>query len=103
MSDPIRVDGFKARKRMEFPKHNRPRFTSPIRIRSVLWLPALLGLLYGAQEEGTPHLRFQYKYEDRSTYRYFYFCDYVGLHSRRVIPHNGECPLFLMLKEPEKK
>jgi len=44
-----------------------------------------------------PHLRFQYTYDQRGTYRYMLDCEYVG--SRGFVKYraDGECPVFAIL------
>ena len=101
MTDDIRVDGYRVR-RSRTEKNRAPRWTAPVRLRSLVWIAVLGGLLWTVETYGTPHLRFQYTYRDRDAgdrgQRHYVRCDYQGLTIRTVIPENGVCPLFLLLK-----
>lgn len=46
-----------------------------------------------------PHLRYQYTYEDRGSYRYMLDCEYLG--SRGFVRYyaNGECPFFVIIDQ----
>ena len=102
MSGPIRIYGFSASRKKANPSSPRIKFTSPVRLRSMLWVPTLFGLAYGAHEQGTPHVLFQYTYVEFGSQRYYTVCDYIGLHSQRIYPKNGDCPPILFLKPREE-
>ncbi|WP_422363234.1 hypothetical protein [Pyruvatibacter mobilis] len=69
-----------------------------MRLKHLLWLPPVLALLL--IDPGiipTPHLRFAGTYSSTSADPYFHHCDYVGLHSRRISPPDGRCPIIAFL------
>lgn len=76
--------------------------TTPIRLRNLLWLPLAGAAWLALEYYGTPHLR--YAWEGFSMGRgpdapvYFRRCDYVGLHSFRLHPRDGKCPVFMFAK-----
>ena len=74
--------------------------TTPVRLRSLLWLPLAAAVIGGIWHFGTPHLRFAYAYHERGAARFYERCDYVGLHSRRLVPDDGRCPLVTFLLPP---
>lgn len=82
----------------------------PIRPSKLLWLPVVGGIWLAFATYGTPHMRFQYNWTPLPGYSEvapdrirFSWCDYVGLHPRRVFPGSGRCPLVtLMLPEGEE-
>lgn len=77
------------------------RFVAPVRLKHLLWLPPVLALLFvDPGTVPTPHLRFAGSYSDASAAPHFYHCDYVGLHSRRIAPPDGHCPLIALLLSP---
>lgn len=85
------------RKRTPKSKTDR-QFVWPVRLKHLLWLPPVLALLL--IDPGilpTPHLRFAGAYSGTSADPYFHHCDYVGLHSRRVTPPDGHCPIVVFL------
>ena len=107
MSEKIGVEITKRAKpghRLRRQQGSRPALVRP---KSLLWLAVVGGLVWAAAEFGSPHLRFQYTYyatgapSGAEAGRRYVSCDYVGLHSRRVIPRNGRCPMFRLLKAPE--
>lgn len=102
MTAPIHVKGV----RYPRPRPARPRPADRVglvRARSLLWLPALGALVAGGIVFGTPHLRFAYGYLETAAGPRYTRCDYLGLHSRRVIPLRGHCPLILLLRAPENR
>lgn len=75
----------------------RPRRTPRVplvRLSQLLWIPILSALWLAVEIYGTPHLRFHYTWSGNPDYKTFHECDYVGLHSQRVHPQGGECPLI---------
>lgn len=44
-----------------------------------------------------PHLRIQYTYELRGSYRHMLDCDYLGARGIITIASYGDCPLAVML------
>lgn len=101
MSDPIRVEPVGQRKTRRTKRSAAPKRPVFIRLRSLLWLPVIGGLIWGIHAFGTPHLRFAYRYVGAEHSRDYTSCDYVGLHSRRVFPVDGHCPLFVFLRPIE--
>lgn len=83
---------------------HKPFFSVPlIRPRYFLWLLGVSFIAIWIAFHGTVHLRFSYVGKDLGSAfgddRFYYTrCDYVGLHSQRVFPRNGKCPLFAWLK-----
>lgn len=73
-------------------------FVAPVRLRNLLWMPLLGGVVLAGLVFGTPHLRVQYTYRGTYSNPYYLACDYWGLASFRVIPPNGTCPLFVLAK-----
>ncbi len=75
----------------------RPWF---VRVRSLVWIPVIGGVVLAAMTLGTPHLRYRYSYTaigNDPAARIYQRCDYLGLHSRRVIPAGGSCPVIVLL------
>ena len=90
--------------------YQHPR-TRPLRIIAMLlrgcsrllgkWpLLALAGLLISPVG---PHLRVQYTYEMRGTYRQMLDCDYLGSRGMVSYVRYGECPLIVMLDTREHR
>ena len=48
-----------------------------------------------------PHLRFQYTYEQRGTYRHMIHCEYLGSRGFVDFSANGECPVFTIIDRRE--
>ena len=76
-----------------------------IRPTKLLWIPAVGAIWLVVATYGTPHLRFQYNwtplpgYSDATPDRFrFNWCDYVGLHPRRIVPDGGGCPLVRLMR-----
>jgi len=63
-----------------------------------IWLGivVLFGIL--AVMFGTPHLRFKYQYEGSRSHPYYLSCQYAGINSQRIIPHDGKCPLVRLFR-----
>ena len=64
----------------------------------MLWAPVLAAAMLTGLVLGTPHLRLVYTYAGPDSAPYYRRCDYVGLHSQRVIPADGRCPLIQLLR-----
>lgn len=129
MPDPIRMTALKRSKEFAFKGRRRNSARSPeaargpggklatadntrpgfIRPTKLLWIPAIGAIWLAVATYGTPHLRFQYSWtplpgnsETAPDHFRFNWCDYVGLHSRRIDPMGEGCPLIrLMLAEGE--
>ncbi len=88
------------KKRTPKPARTRP-IVWPVRLRHLLWLPPVLALLLiNPAAVPTPHLRVAGVYVGPSAAPYFRSCDYVGLHSRRMRPDDGRCPLIAFFPSP---
>jgi hypothetical protein len=101
MSNKMRIEGLRYPKAVKSPGGKRPRFVAPVRPRHLLWAVIAGGLWLGASRYGTPHLRFVYTYTGSKAHPHYRRCDYLGLHSRRVFPANGRCPLIVFFKAQE--
>ncbi|WP_456417146.1 hypothetical protein [Thiolapillus sp.] len=44
-----------------------------------------------------PHLRWQYTYEQRGSYRYMLDCKYIGSRGFVRYREGGECPVFVII------
>lgn len=44
-----------------------------------------------------PHLRFEYTYEERGSYRHMIHCEYLGSRGFVKIAANGECPVLRVI------
>jgi hypothetical protein len=73
-------------------------FVPPVRLRKLLWLPAIIGVAWAVHTYGTPHLRFSYEYSGSYDHPTYLRCTYVGWHSTTIRPSNGQCPLFLFFR-----
>ena len=96
MSDKMRIEGISIPK--ADPQTAKSGRVSPVRPRHMIWLAVLGSLWFGVQLYGTPHLRFIYTYKEFSGHRFYLTCQYAGLHSQKIIPVHGRCPLFVFLK-----
>jgi len=88
------------KKRIPKPERQR-RCVWPVRWKHLLWLPPVLALFaLDPATVPTPHLRFAGVYSGTATAPYFLHCDYAGLHTRRVVPPDGHCPLIAFFPPP---
>jgi hypothetical protein len=66
----------------------------PVRPGQFIWL-VLIGIIWLlVSNYGTPHLRYYYRYSGTTDQPYYHSCQYIGLHSQTIKPHDGKCPLF---------
>jgi hypothetical protein len=82
---------------------NRKPRVALVRPSKLLWLPLTAITIGALLVFGTPHLRFQYSYVPPAatgTNRTYLSCDYIGWHTQRVIPTDGQCPMILFLRRP---
>lgn len=94
----IRVKNYVRSKRTVRAKPKRQPFVWPVHPKYLLWAAAFGVLVWIYQAYGTPHLRFKYSYSGHAQRPYYHTCDYIGLHSRRYTPRDGQCPLFKFFK-----
>jgi len=71
-------------------------FVAPVRAFNMIWLAVVAGVAWAANHCGTPHLRTHYVWSGTRAAPTYHECRYWGLHSFRVRPRNGTCPLFVM-------
>lgn len=87
---------------------DRREFVAPVRPQNLLWLVIAAGVAVGIALHGTPHILFNYTYQetypdrDGKRQRLYMECEYLGWHSQRVLPVDHRCPLFKLLKAPEE-
>lgn len=97
------TDDGKARleeERAPLPKNER-RIVAPVRGKHLLWVPPVLALFFiDPTSLATPHLRFAGVYSELHSARHYHSCDYLGLHSRRIVPPDGTCPLIAFFTAP---
>lgn len=73
-------------------------FVAPIRLRNLVWLPFVGSVWLATETYGTPHLRAAYSFTGSYSHPYYRRCDYWGLHSFRLIPQDGLCPVVVMAR-----
>lgn len=97
MVERITVSGFRlprsARRRWRW-----PRWTAPIQLRDLLWIPLVAAVPVALASWGTPHLLLTYTSFGPADHRTYQSCFYVGLDSRMVFPRDGQCPWIRFLK-----
>lgn len=69
-----------------------------IRLRDLIWVPALAGLWLTASTLGTPHLRYAYEAFGHGSGRTITSCSYVGLQGVGMPPPGGNCALLTLIK-----
>lgn len=75
------------------------RTTTPVRLRSLLWLPVLASLVAAGWVFGTPHLRITYVWSGDTRYPVYYRCEYWGLNPFTVVqPQGGDCPVVVLAR-----
>jgi len=76
-----------------------------IRVRYFIWLMVPLSIYAVSQTQGTPHMRWSYRYVDNGasmTNRYYTHCTYVGFSGvSQFHPMNGDCPFVQLFKKEE--
>lgn len=68
-----------------------------LRPSKLLWASVIGAIWLSVLFLGTPHLRFRYIWTGNPDFPVYHSCDYVGLHSRRIAPVSGDCPLVMWL------
>jgi len=71
-----------------------------VRLRNFVWLALLASIAGCTSGFGTLHVRYIYTYTGKASEPYYHRCDYAGWYSQRILPRNGQCPLFRLLKAP---
>lgn len=80
---------------------NERRIVALVRGKHLLWVPPVLALFFiDPASLSTPHLRFAGVYSELHSARHYHSCDYLGLHSRRIVPPDGKCPLIAFFTAP---
>lgn len=82
---------------------NKISFVAPIRLLNMIWLPIMLGLISAVHHYGTPHLRVQYVWSGARSAPIYHDCQYWGLHSFRLQPLTGNCPLILLARSSKER
>lgn len=77
-------------------------FVMPVRLTNLIWLPIVLGVVWGAHHYGTPHLRMKYVWSGARSYPTYHDCQYWGLHPFRLNSPAGGCPIILFAR-PSKE
>lgn len=73
-------------------------FVAPVRAINLLWLVIVLTVLWAADRYGTPHLRIEYTWSGSKANPTYHNCAYWGLHSFRIQPASGECPIVVLAR-----
>ena len=96
MTEKMHIEG------IEYPKAAKsgtaPKAIALFRLKHFAWSAMLGALALGVALYGTPHLRFIYQYSGSGKSVFYHTCDYVGWHSQRIVPRDGNCPLIQFLK-----
>lgn len=70
-----------------------------VRPTKLLWMPALGAIALALSLYGTPHMLWSYHSTGTLDDKFYLDCLYLGRHSQRVVPINGECPIILFFKD----
>ncbi|MFA5952584.1 MAG: hypothetical protein WC807_20155 [Hyphomicrobium sp.] len=73
-------------------------FVAPVRLRNMLWLPVVAGVVATSLIWGTPHVRVQYSWNGLDASPYYHSCRYWGLSTFELRPIDGNCPLFILAR-----
>jgi hypothetical protein len=77
----------------------KPRRVPFVRPSKLLWVPALGAIALSLTLYGTPHLLWSYHYTGTPDDKTYLDCLYLGRHSQRVLPIDGDCPIILFFKD----
>jgi hypothetical protein len=65
------------------------------------WVIALVALLF--LFDTTPHLRWDYAYQDYGVYQTYYRCTFLGAKGFITIVPDGDCPLVTLLSPHDER
>jgi len=100
MADPIHIKGINYPEPKKQSVRRRKFPVAPIRLRSLIWLLAFLGIIGGTVIFGTAHVLFNYTYTQFGERIIYHRCEYLGWDSQVIFPGDNKCPIFKFLKTP---
>lgn len=74
-----------------------------VRPAKMIWALVIGAAVASVWSHGTAHIRYEYVWSGPESHPFYHECYYFGLHSRRVFPRDGKCPLILFLRPAGKE